>query len=461
MKKKLTVILCLVLIMSMMTGCTTFNNFKNAFFGESGPLPTPTTSDKTIKIGVYEPLTGEYKTYGEEEKTGIELAHELYPEVLGKKVELVYGDNQGDMYVAETVIQELVSQSPAVILGSYGDTVSLVAGDAIKEAQIPAITLTSTNPLITVNNPFYFCATFVETRQGEALAEFLVNDQKKTKVASVRVEGDDLATSTINRFNKKVRALTEVNESVVANYQIGIETTDYTDTIKKIKASGARAVFLHLSAEKAQNFLKKAIELKATNIMYVGTKEWGNKDFTSFVAANKELNVAYTSDFAAEAHQTAMSDKFVKAYKAKYGQNAEPTEAMAIAFDGYIMALKAIEVAHAEVLAYDFEKMKEDGKSAEEIAAAKETWIKTQEYGIPTGDAIRAALTALENFDGASGAISFGGSTEASKTMIVNHIVGGEVQAPYTEVEAEAAGEQEADNKDVQKAAEEVAKDDE
>lgn len=98
--------------------CTTYNNFKNAFFDDGKEA-----QERTIKIGVFEPLSGKNKTEGNEELMGIELAHDLYPTVCGKKVELVYGDNKSDIYTGETVIQELISaNSPSVILGSYGET---------------------------------------------------------------------------------------------------------------------------------------------------------------------------------------------------------------------------------------------------------------------------------------------------------------------------------------------------
>lgn len=83
MKKKLGVVICLLLTLSLVTGCTTFNNFKNAFFSDNS---TDTgAEERTIKIGVYEPLTGQYKAQGNEERIGIELANELYPEVAGQE----------------------------------------------------------------------------------------------------------------------------------------------------------------------------------------------------------------------------------------------------------------------------------------------------------------------------------------------------------------------------------------
>ena len=170
MRKGLRKVLCLALAVSLMTGlagCTTFNNFKNAFFSGG-----KTASERTIKIGIYEPMSGQYKEQGKEEIAGIELAHKLYPSVLGKKIELVYADNKSNMYDGETAIQELLSGSPSVVLGSYGETLTLAASDYIKATNTPAITISSTNPLITVNNPYYFSAAYTETRQGDAFAEF-------------------------------------------------------------------------------------------------------------------------------------------------------------------------------------------------------------------------------------------------------------------------------------------------
>ncbi len=434
MKKKLSVIICLILIMSLMTGCTTFNNFKNAFFSDNSAITNVEQSERTIKIGVYQPLTGEYKDKGNEEKIGIELAHELYPEVLGRNIELIYADNQGDMYVAETVIKELVAQQPAVILGSYGETVTLVAGDAIREAEIPSISLTGTNPLITVNNPYYFSATFSETKQGYALADFVCKEKGKTKVATVRVSGDDTVTATMQRFNNKVKSNTEDDSSIVGNYQLDMEAKDFSETLKKIKSSGAEAVFLALSPAKAEAFLKQAKDAGMENLLYVGTKVLSDENFLKFLSNNKVYEIAYTSDFSSNANITEMSDTFVKAYKNKYGQNAEPTEAMAVAFDGYLMARTAIEKAYNDIMDVDFEELKADESvSAEELKQIRADWLDAQQKGVAKGSLIREALSKLKNFEGASGTISFKGSNEAIKTIIVNYNVNGELQQATAE----------------------------
>ena len=95
---------------------------------------------------MFEPLSGKEKAHGELELEGIELAYELFPEVLGKKVELVYADNKSDMDVAATAAQDLVEKKVSFVLGSHGSTLSLAGGEYFKKAKIPAITITSANP---------------------------------------------------------------------------------------------------------------------------------------------------------------------------------------------------------------------------------------------------------------------------------------------------------------------------
>ena len=103
-RKRILSLVLVVCLTAGLTGCTTYTNFKNAFFGTD-----TVAKEKTIKIGVFEPTSGSMKTQGKEEVMGIELAHDLYPTACGKTVELVYADNKSDMYEAEAAIQELIT----------------------------------------------------------------------------------------------------------------------------------------------------------------------------------------------------------------------------------------------------------------------------------------------------------------------------------------------------------------
>jgi hypothetical protein len=72
-------------------------------------LPAMAGAEDVIKIGVFEPMTGSYAGGGEMEWEGYSLANELYPEVLGMKVELVVGDSKSDKVEASNAAASLVN----------------------------------------------------------------------------------------------------------------------------------------------------------------------------------------------------------------------------------------------------------------------------------------------------------------------------------------------------------------
>ena len=423
MKKRRKRVLSLALAVCLtagLTGCTTYTNFKNAFFGTD-----TVAKEKTIKIGVFEPTSGSMKTQGKEEVMGIELAHDLYPTACGKTVELVYADNKSDMYEAEAAIQEMISSSsPSMILGSYGETLSLIAGKYIEAANIPSITISSTNPLITANNSYYFSATYSEARQGDALADFAYLSQNKDMVATVKLENDDTATATIKRFTNRMKKLTENNRCVVGSFTLSTTSADYTETIEKIRESGATAVFLAVPPTVAKDFLTQAQEQKLPYMLFLGTRAWGDKDFLEFVKANKQLHIGYPAEQATN-NETAMSQKFMEAFRTKYGEDAELSQRTVVAFDAYLLAVTAMDRAMQTVRDTDPDTIAQNSATDAEARAKKEAWQVARETGIPSGTQIKDALNGTDNFEGASGVINYKGKNEATKSVSISHIANG------------------------------------
>ena len=419
-RKRILSLVLVVCLTAGLTGCTTYTNFKNAFFGTD-----TVAKEKTIKIGVFEPTSGSMKTQGKEEVMGIELAHDLYPTACGKTVELVYADNKSDMYEAEAAIQELISSSsPSMILGSYGETLSLIAGKYIEAANIPSITISSTNPLITANNPYYFSATYSEARQGDALADFAYLSQNKDMVATVKLENDDTATATIKRFTNRMKKLTENNRCVVGSFTLSTTSADYTETIEKIRESGATAVFLAVPPIVAKDFLTQVQEQKLPYMLFLGTRAWGDKDFLEFVKANKQLHIGYPAEQATN-NETAMSQKFMEAFRTKYGEDAELSQRTVVAFDAYLLAVTAMDRAMQAVRDTDPDTIAQNSATDAEARAKKEAWQAARETGIPSGTQIKDALNGIDNFEGASGVINYKGKNEATKSVSISHIANG------------------------------------
>lgn len=70
------------------------------------------------------------------------------------KLEIV--DNESSNDKAVSAASQLVSKGVSVVLGSYGSGVSIAASDTFKNAGVPAIGVTCTNPAVTAGNSHYF-----------------------------------------------------------------------------------------------------------------------------------------------------------------------------------------------------------------------------------------------------------------------------------------------------------------
>ena len=81
-------------------------------------------------------MTGVNAAGGEMTVEGIKLAHEKVNTVLGKKIELVIADNKSDKVEATNAVSSLIDKDKVVaIIGSYGSSLSMAAGDVVKEAR--------------------------------------------------------------------------------------------------------------------------------------------------------------------------------------------------------------------------------------------------------------------------------------------------------------------------------------
>ena len=121
-------------------------------------------NSNVVKIGVFEPASGDNGAGGKQETLGIQYANYITPTVkigdVEYKVQLEIVDNESSNDKAVTAASELISKGVSVVLGSYGSGVSIAASDTFAAANVPAIGVTCTNPQVTLGNDHYFRICF-------------------------------------------------------------------------------------------------------------------------------------------------------------------------------------------------------------------------------------------------------------------------------------------------------------
>lgn len=326
LKKILSVMAVSALAMGLLTGCG----------GEE-----KAADSNVVKVGVFLPLTGDNAAGGELELRGIKLANQLHPEVLGKKVELVVADNKSDKAEAASVAARLIEKDKvSVLVGSYGSSLSMAAGNIVKENKVPAVGTSCTNPQVTANNDYYFRACFIDPFQGKVMAEYAYQNGFK-KVAVVQEVSNDYSVGLAKFFREEFVKLTGDENSIVdvANYQTGDK--DFTAILTNIKALNPDAVFAPGNFTESALLVKQARQLGIT-APFMGGDTWETQEFIDVGGKDVE-GVALSTAFDREKASTEEAKKFLDAYTKEY--NGEPSALTAMAYDAYLIAVNGIEKA--------------------------------------------------------------------------------------------------------------------
>ncbi|MBQ6089338.1 MAG: hypothetical protein IJK95_07245, partial [Firmicutes bacterium] len=110
---------------------------------------------------------------------------------------------------------------------------------------------------------------------------------------------------------------------------------------------------------------------------------------------------------------------------------AEPSGAMAAAFDAYLIMIRGMEDAYEDLQNTDMEELKETAGNDAKGRALVQTYETALETGIPAGIQIRDAIKNIEDFEGATGVLSYNGSTEVNKDVTILHFFKGTKMDPY------------------------------
>jgi branched-chain amino acid transport system substrate-binding protein len=375
--------LIVIIALSVMTfgGCTAYNNFVDTFFKGD---------EETIRIGVFEPLSGAYAKYGALERTGIELAHKLYPDVDGKSVQLVFADNESDIKRAREAAKKLLEEDIAVVLGSYDSTLSIAGGEVFQELGVPAIAITNTNPVVTDAFDVYCRVCPVASEQGFAAAAYAANNLQADKAVVLKERDNDFADTLTKNFSLAFTEQTGSTTDAVLTVEYAGNQMDFTEQLKEIERFGADVVFCPGSWDIGIRVMREAARTELA-VRFLGTDSWRATGMLNGYQSETMPVMAFTTYYEENANMTEMSSVFLEAYKEKYGENSVPDPAIALAFDAYLIALEGIRAADSSA----------DRK------------------------AILSALRTTRTFPGASGEITFDENGNPTKPIMMDTVING------------------------------------
>ena len=306
------------------------------------------TSENVVKIGVFEPASGDSASGGKKETLGMQYANQETPTVeiggVTYQVKLEIADNGSSTDKAPTAASDLVAKDVAIVLGSYGSGVSMAGGPIFDEAGLAAMGVTCTNPNVTAGNDYYYRICFLDPFQGTVLANFGM-DKFDAKVAYCLGEiGNEYDQGLITFFEQAFTAAggTVIKDSFPTN------NSDFTSYLNKAKSEGAGVIFTPVSIAYATQIITQASSL-GIEIPFLGSD---TLDDNMVLEAAKGTNIQlFVSTFYQEGGNPEF-DAGIKNYintnsvaKDANGGNDTISAVTAMGYDAYYVALEAMKAA--------------------------------------------------------------------------------------------------------------------
>lgn len=308
----------------------------------------PAAEEETIDIGFISAFTGVFSSFGKMQKEGAELALDEYGyEVAGKKINVIYEDDQLDNEQAVTKAKKLVEQDNVdVLTGLVSGDEGLTVGDYMKDKGIPVVPMYSASEDMTMREffPGVVRATWTGAQAQDAFGYYLASELGYKKLYQI---GEDYSFPW-NESGGLIRGFCRGGgEEVRSVWFPPGSTSDFSSMIASIPLDEEfDAVYYNGAGGDAVNFVKQFVELGMVDkIPLLGQSNTFEKPDLDALPTDivGSLSAHHTTDDLSNPQWVDFSTRFNE----KYGY--DPSGASAFAYSSMKMILEAIEALDGDV----------------------------------------------------------------------------------------------------------------
>lgn len=352
-------------------------------------------AEGVIRLGFNLPLTGMFELVGSHSKNAAELIQKDINQaggidVGGKKfkIDFLYGDNKSNPSVASALAVSQVSTDKVLgVIGPLSSRQAIPVGQMSNAFSTPMISPWSTSPVTTKDKPYVFRSCFVFTVQGPVITKFVASEFNATKAAVLYDIVSAYPRGMANSFKEAFEAENGVG-SVVAFEEFRTGDEDFSVQLERIRSAGAEFIFSPQHYNEVPLIVKQMKNLDLA-IPLVGSNSWAGGDLIG--NCGTDCNGLFFTGNYAPGNAQGINKEFVEKYKDEYGEN--PDEPAALTWDAVRVMIRAIK----------------------DTGGLTGNLLKDRSM-------VRDAIVKIQDFDGASGMMSFNESGNPSKCAVVVRI---------------------------------------
>ena len=257
MKKVITLCFCALTVLALLAGCAApapAATQAPAADKPSAVEPTkpaaaePASVEKSayeppadkIKIAYIGPLTGNYVTYGTNQRQALELAVDEVNKaggINGKMVEIEWNDDKSDPNETVTLAAKVVEENDILtVFGPFTTTSALASAQIFIDAKMPVCSGSVSNPdWAPMGNGWFFRGDATTRQMCTYFADFIYDKMEITKIG-MYYEQSDWGKGMYNEFKKAFEAK---GGQIVVEDVFQVEQKDFNASLSKFKAADA------------------------------------------------------------------------------------------------------------------------------------------------------------------------------------------------------------------------------
>lgn len=295
-------------------------------------MPALAQTAQTVRIGVIGPFSGPSSDFGNPMLHGVQLAVDEINAVggyLGRPLELVIKDDQGNPDVGLKGSQELVKEGVIATIGFCNTGVAQKSLDTFQTAQLPLIIPCATGTPLTAKFPAPQSYVFRTSARDAIQAPFVVNDLVKRGWTKVAVFADTTGYGEAGLKDVEAAlAAKQLKPVYVARFALGVK--DLGKELAAARDAGANALFSYTVGPENATIANGKRDLK-WDVPQVGA--WP-LSFPFFINGAKAAadGALMAQTFIAEPSNERRS-AFLSAYNRKYKQKIAVPMAAAQSYD--------------------------------------------------------------------------------------------------------------------------------
>ena len=327
------------------------------------PAAAQGVTDKIVKVGAYNALTGPIPLTGKQMSAGWTAAVQAANEaggIHGRKIELIIEDDGYEPSRAMAAARKLVERDQVLVMTGLGTPTTVVAAKYLEQAKVPLLFPmgASSTQLNQAGLKQLFMAHPAYLTQADIVVGWMIDNagvKKPCLVYQVDPSGED-------HFAGAKKAVTARKMELAAAETFERGTTDFSAQVLKMKNAGCDLVYTATTLEAAARVVTAADRI-GFKPKYAGFTT--QADATLIKLLGPLAEGFYAADMMARPES---DDPAVKAYLAnlkKYAPDVEPTFFTAYGYAAMQLVLEAIKDAGPQ-------------PTREKVVAALEKWNPKQ-----------------------------------------------------------------------------------